>query len=82
MLAFGGPALFLLAQLLFQDAALGRAPRSRALGIAALVVLAVPAAQLTLIVGIALPTAVLVAVAINDTVHSRLHAKRPHPTAT
>jgi len=29
ILAFGGPALFPLAQVLFQDTALGRAPRSR-----------------------------------------------------
>jgi low temperature requirement protein LtrA len=32
ILAFGGPALFLLAQLLFHHAALGRAPRSRPVG--------------------------------------------------
>ena len=47
ILAFGGPALFLLAQLLFQHAVLGRAPRSRALGIAALAILAIAAAPLT-----------------------------------
>jgi low temperature requirement protein LtrA len=67
-LAFGGPATFLLAQLLFQYAALGRVPRSRTSGIAVLAILAVPAAHSTMIVGIALPTAVLLAIAIGDTV--------------
>jgi low temperature requirement protein LtrA len=68
ILAFGGPAVFLLAQLLFQLAVLGRAPPSRALGIGALAILAVATAQLTLIVAIAASSAVLVTVAINDTV--------------
>jgi low temperature requirement protein LtrA len=68
ILAFGGPALFLLAQLLFHQAALGLAPRSRALGIAALAILAVATAPLTLIAGIAASSAVLIAVAASDTV--------------
>jgi low temperature requirement protein LtrA len=68
ILAFGGPALFLLAQLLFHHAALGRAPRSRALGLGALAILAVACAPLTLIAGIAASSAVLIAVAISDTV--------------
>jgi low temperature requirement protein LtrA len=68
VLAFGGPAVFLLAELLFQYATHGKALRSRALGAAALAILAVPAAQSTLIVGIALSSAVLIAVAIGDTV--------------
>jgi low temperature requirement protein LtrA len=67
ILAFGGPTLFLLAQLLFQRATLGRAPRSRALGIGALAIVAPAAGQLTLIAAIAASTAVLVAVAIADT---------------
>jgi len=46
---------------------LGHVPRSRLLGIAALALLAFATASLTLIVGIATSTAVLVAVA--DTVH-------------
>ena len=75
VLAFGGPALFLLAQLLFQYAALGRAPRSRAVGTAVLAVLAAPAAQSMLIVGIALTSAVLVAVAIGDTVGDRARGR-------
>jgi low temperature requirement protein LtrA len=68
ILTFGGPALFLLAQILFQRAALGQVPRSRLTGIAALAILAAATAPLTLIVGIAAATAVLVAVAIADTV--------------
>ena len=47
--------------------AVGRAPRSRPLGLAALAILAVATAPLTLIVGIAASSAVLVAVAIADT---------------
>jgi low temperature requirement protein LtrA len=74
ILAFGGPALFLVAQLLFQQAALGRAPRSRALGLGALAILAVATAQLTLIVGIAASSAVLIAVAITDTVQEGVQA--------
>jgi low temperature requirement protein LtrA len=68
VLAFGGPALFLLAQVLFQRAALARVPRSRLVGLAALAVLAVATAPLTMIAGIAASSAVLVAVAIADTV--------------
>jgi low temperature requirement protein LtrA len=68
ILAFGGPALFLLAQLLFQHAALGRAPRSRALGLGALAILAIATAPLMLIAGIAASSAVLIAVAITDTI--------------
>jgi low temperature requirement protein LtrA len=74
ILAFGGPTLFVLAQLLFHHAALGRAPRSRALGLGALAILAVAAAQLTLIVGIAASSAVLIVVAIADTVQEGVQA--------
>jgi low temperature requirement protein LtrA len=74
MLAFGGPALFLLAQLLFHHAALGHAPRSRALGLAALAILAIAATQLMLIVGIAASSAVLIVVAITDTVQEGVRA--------
>ena len=70
ILAFGGPALFLLAQLLFHHAALARAPRSRALGLAALAILSVATAPLTLIAGIAGSSAVLIAVAVADTVQA------------
>ena len=68
ILAFGGPALFLLAQVLFLGGAVGHVPRSRWLGLAALAILALVTAPLTLIAGIAAPAAVLVAVAISDTV--------------
>jgi low temperature requirement protein LtrA len=67
ILPFGGPALFLLAQVFFLREALGHVPRSRALSLAALAILAVATAPLTLIVGIAASTAVLIAVAIADT---------------
>jgi low temperature requirement protein LtrA len=72
ILAFGGPALFLLAQVIFNLEALGNAPRSRLLGVAALAILAVATAPLTLIAGIAASSAVLVAVAIADTRASSL----------
>ena len=68
ILAFGGPALFLLAQVFFLRRVLGYVPRSRPLGIAALAILALATAPLTLIVGIAASSAVLVGVAIADTV--------------
>ena len=44
ILTFGGPALFLVAQMLFLRWALGRVPRSRPIGLAALAVLAVATA--------------------------------------
>jgi low temperature requirement protein LtrA len=71
ILTFGGPALFLLAQIFFLAEAVGSVPRSRPLGLAALVILAVATAPLTLIVGIAASAAVLVAVATADTVGPR-----------
>jgi hypothetical protein len=43
-------------------------PRSRALGLAALAILAIATAPLALIVGIAASPAVLVAIAIADTI--------------
>jgi low temperature requirement protein LtrA len=68
ILTFGGPALFLLAQILFLRQALGHVPLSRWLGLATLAILAVASSPLTLIVGIAASSAVLVAVAIADTI--------------
>ena len=67
VLTFGGPALFLLAQVFFLHEAQGHAPRSRPLGLAALAVLAVVTSSMGMIVGIAAASAVLVAVAISDT---------------
>jgi low temperature requirement protein LtrA len=67
ILAFGGPALFLLAQLFVFRETLGRVPRSRPLALGALAILAVATAPLTQLAAIAASTAVLVAVAIADT---------------
>jgi hypothetical protein len=61
--------LLLVAQVLFVAGALGRAPRSRAWALTALVVLAVVTAPLTLVAGIAASSVVLVAVAVADTAH-------------
>jgi low temperature requirement protein LtrA len=71
VLAFGGAALFLVTQALFLRSALGRVPRSRPLALAALAILAAATAPFTLIAGIAATSAVLVAVAIVDTVRTR-----------
>ena len=68
ILTFGGPALFLLAQVFFLYEALSHVPRSRPIGLAALAILAVVTSPLTMIVGIAASSAVLVAIAIADTV--------------
>ena len=68
ILTFGGPAVFLLAQLLFLRETLGHVLRSRVWGIAALFVLAVATAPLSLIWGIAAAGAVLAAVALGETV--------------
>jgi low temperature requirement protein LtrA len=73
-LAFGGPALFLLAQVIFLREAVGRVSRRRLLGLAALAILAIATAPLTLIAGIAASSAVLVAVAIADTLHESVPA--------
>jgi low temperature requirement protein LtrA len=74
LLTFGGPALFLLAQVFFLRQALGRVQRSRAIALAALAVLAVVTAPLTLVVGIAASSGVLVGVAVADTVRPRVPA--------
>jgi low temperature requirement protein LtrA len=74
ILTFGGPALFLLAQVFFLRETVGHVPRSRPLGLAALAILAVATAPLTLIVGITASTAVLVAVAIADTLREGVRA--------
>ena len=68
ILTFGGPALFLLAQWIFHREALGFTPRSLALGMAALAILAVATAPLALLPGIAAASAVLVGVAVSATV--------------
>jgi low temperature requirement protein LtrA len=75
LLTFGGPALFLLAQVFFMRKGVGHVPRSRPVGLVALAVLAAATAPLTLIAGIAGSTVVLVAVAVADTV--RENARTP-----
>jgi low temperature requirement protein LtrA len=79
ILTFGGPAVFLLAQIFFLREALGHVPRSRVLGLAALAILAVATAPLTLLAGIAASSAVLVAVAVADTVPERDQAPSTSP---
>jgi low temperature requirement protein LtrA len=74
ILTLGGPALFLLAQVFFLRETVGHVPRSRPLGLAALAIPAVATAPLTLIVGITASTAVLVAVAIADTLREGVRA--------
>ena len=71
ILTFGGPALFLLAQIIFMREALGYVPRSRPLALGALAILAVVTAPLPMIAGIAASSAVLVAVAVADTTGER-----------
>ena len=77
ILTFGGPALFLLAQIVFTREAVGHVPRSRPLALAALAILAVVTSPLTMIVGIAASTAVLVAVAVADTTSRATHTQGP-----
>ena len=67
VLIFGGPAIFLLAQLGFMRRATGRAPRSRLLACIGLVVLGFATAPLGLLAAVIASTAVLAAVAISDT---------------
>jgi len=67
VLIFGGPALFLLAQLGSIWQAIGAVQRSRALGCAALLLLALASAAFSLVLAVAVASAVLLAVAIADT---------------
>jgi low temperature requirement protein LtrA len=67
ILIFGGPAIFMLAQLGFMRRATGRAPRSRLLACVALVVLGLATAPFSLLVAVIASSAVLLAVAIDDT---------------
>jgi low temperature requirement protein LtrA len=81
ILTFGGPALFLLAQIIFTRAAFEQVPPSRLLGLGALLILALATAPLTLIAGIAGASAVLVAVAISDTVREGAQTTSTTPPA-
>lgn len=67
VLIFGGPTIFLLAQLGFMRRATGSTPRSRILACLALLVLALATAPLSFLVAVIAATAVLVAVAVSDT---------------
>jgi low temperature requirement protein LtrA len=67
VLIFGGPAIFLLAQLGYMRRAAGRVPRSRLLACLALVVLAVATAPLGLLAAVTASSATLLSVAVADT---------------
>ncbi len=67
VLVFGGPVIFLLAQLGFMGMATGAAPRSRVAACIALLALGVATAPFSLLVAVTASTAVLVAVAVDDT---------------
>jgi low temperature requirement protein LtrA len=67
VLIFGGPAIFLLAQMGFMRRATGRVARSRAVACITLAVLALATAPLSLLAAVIASSAVLVAVAIDDT---------------
>jgi low temperature requirement protein LtrA len=67
ILIFGGPAIFLLSQLGFMRRATGRISRSRLFACVALAVLALATAPLGLLAAVIASSAVLVAVAIDDT---------------
>ena len=69
----------IIAQVFFLRDVTGDVPRSRPLGLGALAILAIASAPLTLIVGIAASTAVLVAVAIADTVREGSTSRRDRP---
>jgi low temperature requirement protein LtrA len=75
LLVFGGPALILLAQALFLHHAVGWVSRARLAGVGALAVLAVATKPFNLLVGISAAGAVLIAVAIADTV-----SRAPQPS--
>ena len=71
VLIFGGPALFLLTQLVSIWHATGTVQRSRILGCAALLLLAFASAPFNLVVAVTCASAVLLAVAISDTLAER-----------
>jgi low temperature requirement protein LtrA len=74
VLIFGGPLIFLLSQLGFMRRATGEIPRSRLLACVALAVLAAATAPFSLLVAVTASSAVLLAVAIDDT-----YAESPPP---
>jgi len=66
-LIFGGPAIFLLAQLVFMRHASGQAPTARVAGCLALAVLALLTSPFDALVAVIVASAVLFAVAVADT---------------
>jgi low temperature requirement protein LtrA len=66
-LVFGGPAIFLLAQLGFMRRATGAVPRSRVVACVGLLVTSIATIPFDLLVAIGAATAILVAVAVDDT---------------
>jgi low temperature requirement protein LtrA len=66
-LVFGGPLIFLLAQMAFMRRATGRLPTPRVVACVALVALGFATVPLALLVAIIAASAVLVAVAVEDT---------------
>jgi low temperature requirement protein LtrA len=67
VLVFGGPAIFLLAQLGFMRRAAGEVPRARVIACVGLVVLGIALLPFSLLAAVIASSAVLVAVAIDDT---------------
>jgi len=76
-LIFGGPAIFLLAQLAFMRRASGRAPTARVGACLALAALALLTAPFSLLVAVIAASAVLLAVALADT--AAPEAPEPQP---
>ncbi len=74
-LIFGGPAIFLLAQLVFMREAIGHAPASRAGACLALAALALLTAPFSIVVAVIAAGAVLLAVAVGDTERPRADAR-------
>jgi low temperature requirement protein LtrA len=67
VLIFGGPAIFLLAQLGFMRRVTGRVPRARVLACIGLVVLGIATLPLNLLAAVIASSTILIAVAIDDT---------------
>ncbi len=67
VLIFGGPAIFLLAQLGFMRRAAGEVPRARVVACIGLVVLGIALLPFSLLAAVIASSAVLVAVAVDDT---------------
>jgi low temperature requirement protein LtrA len=67
LLIFGGPVIFLLAQLGFMRRVAGRVPRTRVFACLGLVALGITTIPLSLLAAVIASSAVLIAVAIDDT---------------